>query len=353
MKIGLVIQNSSWTDELTEMLRPDGHQLIPAKSINKALSQGIELVFAQWIGGVDLPVLLAGLRVAAEQSPPVPVVVLVQTGEITALQRARAAGATDVLLWPASTQEIHAEIADAAGQNAVEDLTQRRKLRDLASDNLVGESPKFKQCLEDLLLASRGEANVLLLGETGTGKEMMARAIHQLSRRASNPFVVVNCPALKDTLWESELFGHAKGAFTGADSNRQGRCQAAGAGILMLDEIGYLGLPQQATLLRLIDQRTFQRLGETSDLIFHARIISATSVDVDQAVRKGKFRQDLLGRLDQFRITIPPLRERRSDIAALAMRFLRKHSRGKLVEISPSVLEILEHYDYPRNVREV
>lgn len=201
--------------------------------------------------------------------------------------------------------------------------------------------------------AARCDANVLLVGETGTGKEMVARGIHRLSRRAAGLYLAVNCASLPETLLESELFGHAKGAFTGAQTARPGRFEAVGAGTLLLDEIGDLESALQMKLLRVIEQREFQRVGENTTLKFHGRLICATSIDLGRAVERGGFRRDLLGRVDQFRISLPPLRERLVDIPILMGHFLRKHCQARKVDISRPAMDLLESYDYPMNIRQL
>jgi DNA-binding NtrC family response regulator len=230
---------------------------------------------------------------------------------------------------------------------------ERARFERLVQESLIGESPNFLRCLDEMRLAARSEANVLLIGETGTGKEMFAQGIHALGRRSGGPCVAVNCGAIPANLLESELFGAAKGAFTGADRDRPGRFEAAEAGTLLLDEVGDIELGLQVKLLRAIEQKKFQRLGENKDREFGARLITATSVDLEQAVTAGRFRPDLLGRLDQFRIALPPLRERRPDIALLARHFKLKHCGARIVEISRSAMDALENFDFPMNVRQL
>jgi transcriptional regulator with PAS, ATPase and Fis domain len=182
---------------------------------------------------------------------------------------------------------------------------------------------------------------------------MFSQALHALSRHTHFPFVAVNCAALSKHLLESELFGHGKGAFTGADHDRIGRFELVEEGTLLLDEIGDLEIPLQVKLLRVIEQRVFQRVGTNKDIRFKGRFISATCVDLDEAANNGEFRQDLLGRINQFRIKIPPLRERRGDVSLLSRHFLQKHAQNRLVELSPTALDVLEKYEFPRNIRQL
>jgi transcriptional regulator with PAS, ATPase and Fis domain len=269
------------------------------------------------------------------------------------MERARAAGAIDVLFSPPDLEEIRAEI-EATDQSAVTlDLIYQDSFRKLRRQSLIGESLAFRKCLNELRLATKCDANVLLIGETGTGKEMFAQTIHQLSRRAGNSLMAINCAGLPGTLLETELFGHVKGSFTGAETSRIGRFEAVGAGTLLLDEIGDIEQALQVKLLRVIEQRVFQRVGDNKDVPFSARLICATSVNLEKAVAVGTFRRDLLGRIDQFRIELPSLRERRDDISGLVGHFLRKHAKGRVIEISKTSLEILEAYDYPMNVRQL
>ncbi|MEK7404678.1 MAG: sigma 54-interacting transcriptional regulator, partial [Acidobacteriota bacterium] len=202
-------------------------------------------------------------------------------------------------------------------------------------------------------LAARSEANVLLTGETGTGKEGFARTIHRLSRRCGNPLVAVNVMEIPATLLEGELFGYQRGAFTGAERDHLGRFEEVHGGTLLLDEIGHAPAELQVKLLRVIEQREFRRLGASRPVRFEGRLISATSVNLEEAANEGRFRRDLLGRVNQFHIKLPPLRERRDDIPLLLGHFLRKHSRGTTAELGPSARKLLERFDYPGNVRQL
>ena len=221
---------------------------------------------------------------------------------------------------------------------------------------VLGASPRMRQIFHLLELVSPSDANVLLLGETGTGKELVAQAIHRNSPRAAGPFVVVNCAALPETLMESELFGHERGAFTGAVSRQEGRFLLAHRGSLFLDEIGELSLTTQAKILRVLQAKEFEPLGSTRTLKVDVRIIAATNSNLEARVRDGRFRDDLFYRLNVFPIVLPPLRERRDDLALLADHFLRTYgakNRRKIKAISPEVLQAFQDYPWPGNIREL
>jgi len=353
MKVGAIISDPQLLAVLRDGVQQCGHQVCQFSGLVTALENEVGLVFCEWLEGPHLSGVLQGLQAATALPVPIPVVVLISSGGVITMRRAQAAGATDVLLCPPELEEIRAEIEAASVAGGSMDVFDRTLFQEIVQESLVGESPYFRRCLEEMKQAARCDANVLLVGETGTGKEMIARGIHRLSRRAAGPYLAVNCASLPGTLLESELFGHAKGAFTGAQAARAGRFEAVGAGTLMLDEIGDLETALQMKLLRVIEQREFQRVGENTTLKFHGRLICATSVELAKAVEAGRFRRDLLGRVDQFRITLPPLRERRLDIPILIRHFLRKHGQARKVGISRPAMDLLESHDYPMNIREL
>jgi Nif-specific regulatory protein len=222
--------------------------------------------------------------------------------------------------------------------------------------NMIGESGVMRQIYEQVSQVARTNATALLRGESGTGKELVARAIHQNSPRATQPFIKVNCAALPESLFESELFGHERGAFTGAHARKKGRFELAQGGTLFLDEIGELPLTTQAKLLRVLQFREFERLGGTETLRPDVRIVAATNVDIERAVESGSFREDLYYRINIFTITLPALRERPQDIPALAEYFMRKfateHQR-KIGRISSAAMGLLSRQPFPGNVREL
>lgn len=221
---------------------------------------------------------------------------------------------------------------------------------------MIGESLAMKKAGELIARVAGSESTVLVLGESGTGKEVAARAIHRNSRRAGKPFVAVNCATLGDTLLESELFGHEKGAFTGAVASKKGLLEAADGGTVFLDEVAELSLTVQAKLLRVLQEREFNRLGSTRPVRVNIRLIAATNKDLRAAVATGSFREDLLHRLNVVAIKLPPLRERKEDLDLLAKFFLAQSSRRcgrRVLSISPDALSAMHHYDWPGNVREL
>jgi Nif-specific regulatory protein len=221
---------------------------------------------------------------------------------------------------------------------------------------LVGESRQIHQMEEFITKVAQSDSTVLIRGESGTGKEVVARSIHQSSPRLESPFIAINCAAIPETLLESELFGHEKGAFTGAVGMRKGKLEAAEDGTLFLDEIGELAPPMQAKLLRVLQQREFERVGGTHPVPFKARVLAATNKNLEQAIKSGEFRQDLYYRLNVVSVTIPPLREHRDDIPLLALYFAAKYAekcKRPFKGISLEARTLLMNYSWPGNVREL
>src|SRR5437868_13798261 len=233
----------------------------------------------------------------------------------------------------------------------------RRALRRLTGlDNIIGQSPKMREIFDMIQTVAPQTSRVLITGESGTGKELVARAIHENSQRAQAPFITINCGAFPETLLESELFGYLKGAFTGANENRQGLFQAAHGGTLFMDEIGNMPLPMQVKLYRVLQEGKVRPIGSTEESDVDVRIIAATNKDFDKEIAEGRFREDLYYRLSVIPIQLPPLRERREDIPLLARHFLesfRKTMEKPIEGISPEAMRRLESYDWPGNVREL
>jgi Nif-specific regulatory protein len=221
---------------------------------------------------------------------------------------------------------------------------------------IVGSAPAMQDVYRLVRLAAPKSAHVLLIGETGTGKEVIAKAVHKLSKRADGPFVRVNCGALHENLLESELFGHIKGAFTGAVENKIGRFEAAHGGTIFLDEINSTTPKLQVKLLRVLQEKEFERVGESRTIRVDVRVIVATNTSLEQAVEDGEFREDLYYRLNVIPITLPPLRERRDDIPLLAEFFVKRYgdlNKCPVPELTPLVIDALKAYDWPGNVREL
>ncbi|MGZ3420256.1 MAG: sigma 54-interacting transcriptional regulator [Polyangiales bacterium] len=244
------------------------------------------------------------------------------------------------------------------GRLLEENRTLRRELVERYElQNIVGNSGPMRQVFDQIAQVANGTTTVLVRGESGTGKELIAHAIHYNSPRAQGPFVRVSCAALPETLVESELFGHEKGAFTGAHAQKKGRFELADGGTLFLDEVGELSIATQVKLLRVLQEREFERLGGTKTLRANVRLIAATNRDIEKAIASGAFREDLYYRLDVFTVFVPPLRDRKPDIMPLADHFLAKHApklgRKKIKRISTAAIDMLTAYHWPGNVREL
>jgi DNA-binding NtrC family response regulator len=285
------------------------------------------------------------VRLAREHLPRCPVVVMTGSGSVSGTVDAIRLGAVTVLEKPVSMERLESEL-----QQAVLDRSDMETGLNAAGEaGIIGRSAAIRGVLDALFLAAPTDATVLIEGETGTGKELVAKAVHRLSRRSRGPFVPVNCAALPDTLVESELFGHVKGAFTGADKDRPGRFQQAHRGTLFLDEIGDMPLSLQAKLLRAIQEGEVQPLGAAKADKVDVRVIAATNRKLEKLVTAGTFRADLFYRLNVVPLQIPALRERPEDIAVLASHFLRKANR----KLTAGAISALERYAWPGNVREM
>jgi transcriptional regulator with GAF, ATPase, and Fis domain len=264
--------------------------------------------------------------------------------------------AAEHLQWLAAAAALAAgPLATALRAERLERENQRLQAAELGH-GLVGESPGLRRVYEVITRAAPTAATVLILGESGTGKELAARAIHRASRRSAKPFVAINCATLSETLLESELFGHERGAFTGAVERKTGKLEVADGGTLFLDEVGEMPPQLQARLLRVLQERAFERVGSTRPIQVDIRLIAATNRDLLKAIAAGGFRSDLYYRLNVVSITLPPLRERREDIPLLASHFAALHGRtvrGREVGISPEARALLVRYDWPGNVREL
>jgi NtrC-family two-component system response regulator AlgB len=295
-------------------------------------------------------------RMLAER-PGLEVVVITAYATFDTAVEAVKRGAADYLPKPFTPAQIRHAVARAVERRtlAARVFELEERLGEAGPEaTLETASPKMKAALEVLEKAAGHDVSVLLRGESGTGKGVLARALHAFSPRRGRPFAVVNCPTLTDELLASELFGHARGAFTGAVKDTPGRVEAAEGGTLLLDEIGEISPGLQAKLLRFLQEKQFERVGETRTRTADVRIVAATNKDLDAEVKAGRFREDLLYRLDVVAVTVPPLRERSEDILPLARRFLSFFGRGREPkELSPAAEKALVAYAWPGNVREL
>jgi two-component system, NtrC family, response regulator AtoC len=297
---------------------------------------------------------------ALKMSRPPICIMMTAYGSVDVAVEAMKRGAYDFVTKPLNLDKVELLIARAVQSRKLEQ--ENRALREQVDErygleNIWGDSPPLHEVLETIKQVAPSSANVLIEGESGTGKELAAHAIHNLSRRNKTKFVVVHCAALSPQLLESELFGHEKGAFTGAHERRIGRFEQANGGTLFLDEVGEIDPSTQVKLLRVMgEERAFERVGGNQTLRADVRLIAATNKNLEQLVREGKFRDDLYFRLNVVRIVMPPLRERKEDIPILVRGFLRhfcKQNQKPLLELAPDAMDALLAYDWPGNIREL
>jgi DNA-binding NtrC family response regulator len=347
-------------DLLVEVMRQEGYQAETAGSGEdalRALDRGLyDLVLLDinlpGIGGMDVLQAARALQMDAE------FVMLTGYGSVESAVEAMRLGAFDYLAKPVDVDELALTAARA--------LRERETRRELASlrasaeggvrSRIVGRSPAMQRLWDLVERVAPTRATVLVTGETGTGKELVARAVHELSDRARRPFVAVNCSALPETLLESELFGHVKGAFSGAVANRRGLVEEAAGGTLFLDEIGTISHATQVKLLRVLQERRVQRVGGGPEVLVDFRLIAAANVDLGAEVQAGRFREDLFYRLNVFPVHVPPLRERPGDVPLLVQHFRLRFARENGVEppeVTPDTLARMQAYEWPGNVREL
>jgi DNA-binding NtrC family response regulator len=294
------------------------------------------------------------LRAVKARASEVPVLVITAYGEVEVAVEAMRAGAYDFIGKPFHKDHLLLTVERALERSRLRAEVESLRLGADGGDRpLVSESPEMRRVLELVERVARAEATVLITGETGTGKELVARRIHARSARAEGPFVAVNCAAVPAELMESELFGHERGAFTGAARARPGRFRQASGGTLFLDEIGELPFALQGKLLRALQERVVDVLGRDQPVPVDVRVLAATNRDLAERVREGSFRQDLLYRLDVVEIRVPPLRDRPSDIAPLARHFVARFARGRDLELPGEVIRALEARPWPGNVRQL
>ena len=360
-KILVVDDDAAHRLMLEAVLESEGYEVYQADDGETA----IESVEAEFYDLILMDIRMArmsgidALKEIKKISPGVPVLIMTAFASIETAVEAVKSGAYDYITKPLDTEKlkrsIAAELEHSDLRHEVAVLKDRLGDRfDLS--NIIGKSRKMKDVFEILAMAAPSDATVLIQGESGTGKELIANAIHQNSPRAGNPFIKVNCAALPESLLESELFGHERGAFTGAVNMRKGRFELANGGSIFLDEISEMSSAMQARLLRVLQEKEFERVGGMKTIEVDVRVISATNRDLESEVKEGRFREDLFYRLNVISIPIPPLRERKEDIPLLAEHFLSVYSeknRRQLRGFLPKTLDLFMRYDWPGNVREL
>ncbi|HKZ56553.1 MAG TPA: sigma-54 dependent transcriptional regulator [Thermodesulfovibrionales bacterium] len=354
----IVDDEGSIRESLSEIFKDEGYYVLTSSSGEEAIEtvkeQSPDLIFLDiWLSGID------GIQTLEEikgLKPDLPIIMISGHGNIELAVKATRIGAYDFLEKPLSLERVLLAAKRALEKQALEteykalkqDLTKRFRL--------IGSSQKMTVLKEQIDMAAQSYSRVLIMGESGSGKELVARFLHENSKRVGKPFIEVNCAAIPQELIESELFGHEKGSFTGAFERKKGKFELADEGTLFLDEVGDMSLSAQSKVLRVIETQEFQRVGGSRNIKVDVRIIVATNKDLREEVKKGNFREDLLYRLDVIPIIVPPLRERKDDIPSLVEYFLEYFASEygqKLKKITPEAIKMLETHDWPGNIREL
>jgi DNA-binding NtrC family response regulator len=345
-------------DILQTILEGEGYETVAAANGRQALQAAAASAFDVVLTDLKMPDL-NGLDLLAEllkAHPGLDVVFMTAHGTIDSAVEAMRRGAFDYLTKPLEKDELLVVLRRAMERRHLvrENRMLHEQLRDrFRLENIVGAHGSMQDVFRTVHKVAASNSTVLIYGESGTGKELVARALHQLSGRRAQPFYAVNVAALPETILEAELFGHEKGAFTGADARKIGLFEQASGSTLFLDEVGDLKLDLQVKLLRALQEREILRVGGTARVPVDVRIVAATHHDLEQAVREGRFRRDLFYRLNVIPVSLPALRERRTDIPALAEHFLARYSAGRQRGFSPEAMRALMAYDWPGNVREL
>ena len=343
---------------LEGILKDEGYRVRGVASGEELLKQIAQtvpdlVILDVWLPGMDGLQALTDLK---RLHPELPVIMISGHGTVETAVKATRLGAYDFIEKPLSLEKTVLAVRNALDRQRLE--LENRALRQTLEKRyeIVGESPAIQGLRVQIQSAAPSHGRVLIRGESGTGKELIARAVHRQSLRADRPFVEVNCAAIPEELIESELFGHEKGAFTGATTKRRGKFDLADGGTIFLDEVGDMSLKTQAKVLRVLEEQTFERVGGSETLTVDVRVIAASNKSLEEEIRKGTFREDLFYRLNVIPFEIPPLRERKEDIPLLAVHFLRLFSQeyGKREKaLSPEAMDLLLQHLWPGNVREL
>ncbi|MGQ0696100.1 MAG: sigma-54-dependent transcriptional regulator [Nitrospiraceae bacterium] len=343
---------------LRSILEDEGYEVAVATNGAEALKvYGTDppdlMILDIWMPDMDG---LETLRRVKEFVPTAQVMMMSGHGSIETAVKAVKLGAYDYIEKPLSLENVTLRVKHALAQYRLEQENRTLRTKVQQKFELVGHCPAMQRLRQLIETAGPTNSRVLIGGENGTGKELVARAIHMQSARAEHPFVAVNCAAIPDTLIESELFGHEKGSFTGATSMKRGQFEQADGGTLFLDEIGDMSLNTQAKVLRALQEQQFTRVGGTKLMKVDVRVLAASNKDLEDEIKKGQFREDLYYRLNVVPIIVPPLRERREDIPELVRHFMKVHAEEqglRIKEVSPEAMAVFQQYDWPGNIREL
>lgn len=345
-------------DSLSGILSDEGFEVLTASNGYEALKiieeESPDLVLLDiWMPGIDG---IETLREIKRTNPFLQVVIISGHGTIETAVKATKLGAYDFIEKPLSIEKVVVTINNALNFRRLEEENRFLRKKTLEKHSITGNSPQVQALRKQIAVAAPSNAWILITGENGTGKELVARTIHQMSHRADKPLIDVNCAAIPDELIESELFGHEKGAYTGASSRKRGKFEVANGGTIFLDEIGDMSLKTQAKILRILQEQKFERVGGTRTLTVDVRVIAASNKNLDREIEKGTFREDLYYRLNVIPIEVPSLRNRTEDIPLLVETFLKEFSEEghcHLKTMTPRAVEHLKVYPWPGNVREL
>ena len=343
---------------LSGLLTDEGFEVTTAVNGYEALktidAESPDLVLLDiWMPGMDG---IETLQEIKKEHPQVQVVIITGHGTVETAVKATKYGAFDFIEKPLSFDKIIVAINNALNFRKLEEENRYLRKKTLEKHSLTGDSPAIRELIKAIQMAAPSDTSILIIGEHGTGKELVARTIHQLSPRADQPLIDVDCAVIPETRIASELFGHEKGAFKGAITKQRGKFELANTGTLFLDEIGEMSLKTQAKLLRVLQEKQFQRVGGSRVIAADVRVIAATNKDLQQELKQGTFREDLYYRLNVIPIQVPPLRDRIADLPLLVETFLEgciKDGRHSEKELTPNALEMLCKYHWPGNVREL
>jgi two-component system, NtrC family, response regulator HydG len=360
-EILVVDDESSHRQMIRAVLSAEGYEIKEADDGLKAISAVEEHFYDLVLIDIRMPKVdgIEALKKIKDTSPGIPVIIMTAYASVNTAVEALKAGAYDYLTKPLDIEELKILVAKALRFYRLEqeNIYLKEQLNNRFDfSNIIGRSPAMKKLFETMALVAPSQATVLIVGESGTGKELIANAIHQNSDRAGQPLIKVNCAALPETLLESELFGHEKGAFTGALARKQGRFQMAHKSSIFLDEIGEMSPATQAKILRVLQEREFEPLGSNQTIQVDTRVIAATNKKLEEEIKKGRFREDLFYRINVVTIEVPPLRERHEDLALLADFFLKRYAeknRRMINGFTPRAMDLLMRYNWSGNVREL